>query len=271
MKTNYRVRQKQKNFMKNVDRMVYNTSPVPISESHEKSDLITSYRTMNQKYTSLSRSSTNLFSSPVPLKSNPYSQSQTAFNPIAYHDTQYSSPTKTSSMNFLISARENELKHPESLQDKSIAQEFSNERLFRGASADRKYRLNKNPIYKIENLVEDDKKRVINLTSVSQENKDFNQFLNSFRLLQSMHLDLEINYQIARNEDPSSPSPGIGIYYQLEEALKSSIQDRSSSILKITRADFTTKFSAYSTFFREIIRGLKQKGSDNEAVLTEMM
>ncbi|CAG9331781.1 unnamed protein product [Blepharisma stoltei] len=272
MSTNFRVRQKQKNFMKNVDRIVYNTSPIPIPDSQDRSDILSDYRMMNKRLINLSKSSANIFSSPIPVRTSHISSSQITNPQIDVFESQpLISPVKTKTLNFLYSARENELKQPDSLRDRTVVQEFSSERLYRGARADRKHRSNKNPIYRIEHLEDEEKFKVIKSASVAQERKDLDSFLDSFRFLQNLKMDLQMNYQVARSEEIMSPAPGIGLFYQLEEALKSSINDHPKDLLKITRTDFQEKLAAYTTLIRELIRSEKQKGNDNEAIMIEMM
>jgi len=162
-------------------------------------------------------------------------------------------------------------KSPEHLTERVAKNQTVFQRLSRGAQTSRN--LTSNIITKFEKVTSDRKLTQIETAHKQKEVETCSQFLESFKELQSLKFDLDLNFKLARTEETlnTEEDSKLGIYYSLEESLKELLNETTSQLLNKQKGVFAERLKNYTLAARELIRSLKSKGNEDQAVLIEML
>lgn len=163
----------------------------------------------------------------------------------------------------LTDIRNNEIGSPKDPKHKKFIQDESCKRMLRGSRAEN-FSILLSPFPKIDS--------VNHLTEVEselvlQEYENFKTFSESLLHLKKLYFDLDLTYQISRSDEKEKEKLPIGLYYQLEEELKKLFE---SNYKAIDHDKIENDFQSYTSFIREIIRGMKSKSCFDEAIVLEM-
>jgi hypothetical protein len=174
----------------------------------------------------------------------------------------------------LSAARKLEVASPKDPPFKKILQEESSTRLYKGTgfispSAD----VPRNPIFRFESLMQTDKDESEEYEYMHKENQEFQDYMQSLYCLKDLNFDLELNYKLARNNEVNiAPrNMNIGSLYTVQEELKSLFTENLETLLGLSRSEYSIKLDTYTKILREILRNLKGKGLNDEAVVLELL
>ncbi|CAG9318996.1 unnamed protein product [Blepharisma stoltei] len=165
----------------------------------------------------------------------------------------------------LATARIIELQSPKDPLLKASVQHESILRLFRGSRGDPAY----NPALTKFQPHEDSVK--LEKEAEENEEQDFEKYIDGLKFMDKLKSELSLNFQIARSKEFNKvpKNPALGSFFQVEKELKELQETKLSQLLQMTRGEMVNKISQYSTIVRDIIRAIRNKDGDDEAVILE--
>lgn len=184
--------------------------------------------------------------------------------------------THSKQVSLLQSARSIEALPPPNLQSPIATQNSATSRLFRGAKMEispRKETLT-NPLFRLAEVVYPANATALTAAQTSQDRSNHDKFLRSIHLLKSLVPELELTYNVLSDEQVEEETDfrsHLGAYYSLGEEMERACGVKVDDMLKEDRSLFAKKLSSYSTILRSVLRELKRKGSENEAIVVEMV
>lgn len=99
------------------------------------------------------------------------------------------------------------------------------------------------------------------------DKEDFTKFVSGLKKCKIIESELEMNFEASRLEKIASQI-SIGLYYQIEEELKKVSQ---LNMISVNTEVVLNSFSKFTCFLREVIRILRFKNMDNEAITLEFL
>lgn len=174
----------------------------------------------------------------------------------------------------LSAARKLEVASPKDPPFKKILQDESSTRLYKGTGfISPSIDAQRNPIFRFESLMQTDKDESEEYEYMHKENQEFQDYMQSLYCLKDLNFDLELNYKLARNSEVNivPRNLNIGSLYTVQEELKSLFTADLETLLGLSRSEYSVKLDTYTKLVREILRNLKGKGLNDEAVVLELL
>lgn len=181
-----------------------------------------------------------------------------------------SSPNRPPSV--LINARRMALSPPKESLSGSSFQDMSVRRLYRGSRDIGLKPESDNILFQLAEIECEDKVTGLNIESVEKEARSFQGYFESMRYLNSLKFELELNFDLARGKNvPYCDSDELGVLYILQDRLEALVSKKSKSTKLASKDDVKNEFQEYTKVIRDILRRIRSKGADNEAVLLEVL
>ena len=131
-----------------------------------------------------------------------------------------------------------------------------------------------NPLFRLAEVVYPPNVAALTASQASQDRFNHDKFLRSIHLLKSLVPELDLTYSVLNEEsgeEESELKSHLGAYYSLGEEMERACGVKVDDMLKEDRGLFAKKLGSYSTILRAVLRDLKRKGSENEAIVVEMV
>ena len=152
------------------------------------------------------------------------------------------------------SHRSNKLSQDLYYQEKSV------ERLFKGSRI-----LSANLVNFPEEQAEG-----IDLTSKTSS-KDFQDYLQSIRILYPLRFDLELNFEVIQGKNLASQHNMLGDFYSLKEKIEDLMSKNPDELKDLSSGEFTGILQDYNRVIRHVLLGLKNHENHDEAAILEMI
>ncbi|CAG9332174.1 unnamed protein product [Blepharisma stoltei] len=233
-------------------------------------DLLTQFQTFKRKYRSKQNSP---YHSEYSYPSSPKKRDAASSLEIKSKETNPKAESPTFDFtNVLKAARYIEMIPPDRSITQFVSQDKSNNRLYRGARIIYKHQKEEDSlVYKYADLVSNKKEIQIENDLILKEKSECNALIDSLKYMKDLKFVLELNFEIARGNEAVRENGALGDFFKLEEELKNYQSLAMKNVYNYSYNDFIEKLKEYSRILRDILRSVKSKGRDNEAVLIEML
>lgn len=110
------------------------------------------------------------------------------------------------------------------------------------------------------------------ITEDHKEEQELNEYLQSLIIFEDMGFDLKLTYEMARSqEDINKPTNPIGFFFNIQQELKNIIKMKIGENPETVEIEIERIVDKYMGFIREMIRAMKRKNNNEEAVVLEML
>lgn len=172
----------------------------------------------------------------------------------------------------LINARRMALSPPKESLPGSNFQDISVRRLFRGSRDAGMKVENDNLLFQLAEIECEDKATDLHIESIEKEVRTFQNYFESLKYLNCLKFELELNFDLARGKNVQyCESDELGVLYILQDKLEMLINKKSKANKLSTKEDIAKEFHEYTKVIRDILRRVRSKGAENEAVLLEVL
>ena len=148
--------------------------------------------------------------------------------------------------------------------------EQSVDRLYRGSRPQTQgIDMQKSALFQLAEVVCEKKIQAVEESLKASDEKTNKGILNDLNFLKSLRFDLDLNWEIARGKELTPNQNRLGVFYALEEKLKSPANIGPTNYF--TLEPILSELKECSRLFRDILRGIMTKGAEDEGVLMEML
>lgn len=110
----------------------------------------------------------------------------------------------------------------------------------------------------------------IDLTSKTSP-KDFQDYLQSIRILYPLRFDLELNYEVIQDKNLANQHNMLGDFYSLKENIEDLMKKSPDELKDLSSGEFTGILQDYNRVIRHVLLGLKNNQNHDEAAILEMI
>lgn len=148
--------------------------------------------------------------------------------------------------------------------------EQSVDRLYRGSRPQTQaIDLQKSALFQLADVVCEKKIQAVEESLKASDEKTNKAILNDLNFLKPLIFDLDLNWETARGKELAPNESRLGVFYALEEKLKSPANIGPTNYF--TLDPILKELKECSRLFRDILRGIMTKGAEDEGVLMEML